>query len=1136
MTKSLLTDALKRALPFLIVVAAVGAGATMRVRYLQHEMMTRWRGALTGGALTTQATVDEWFTDRREDAEALAASVAIHAAFPRAGDTSPRFSTVLAPVVRRGKFIQAWVVDASGRPIAQALGDSLGISERLAMRNAIGTGRTQHSSVTILGRHAATLSIVAPVHVDPNTPRDNGFPAAVVVRTDIIKAFGPWATGRPGAAMSGFSTPAPDATILISACPEERLPVCIQEVRTRDRATPAALALAGKDTFGLFTDVDGAKVLATTRFDSLLGWGVIRRVAQADALIPYNQELAIEGGFLLVLSALVSVAAYAANRTVRVRRLSAQREATHRLSTVVNASTDGIISLDDTFGITMVNAAVERMLGYSRAELHGQPVFALFAPEWHEQLRATLRDFAESSVSHAPLDETERCIARCANGRLMPVDARVSRAVVDGGVVYVMGLRDVSERVRTETFLQGQRHVLEMIARGAPIASTCDALLAVVRAEAPDMRTIIYGLDPDRHVARLISAADLPDVVRSTVREFPVRSAGEPVGVAIHDAVTVCTPDIAADARWGEPGRVLVANGICAAMIIPLCATDRTVTGALACYFDSPRQPTAREHELAGATVHLAGIALSHAHDAEQLRLSEASFRSFVENTPAAIFRETRAGELQSTNEAMVTLLGYPDARALVAGAAAGHLYVDGSARTHLLLALESDDVARGVELEWRCADGSRVTVRVSARAYRDEHGQVSLWEGYAENVTSLRLAQEALRRSEKLAAVGQLISGVAHELNNPLSSIMHFTEDLLTDDRTPADAEALSVIRDQARRSRAIVRDLLSFVRQREASAQPTCLTDIVAATVRGMAPSIAESGVRVQTLDDPGRGFVLADRAGLEQIVTNIVGNAVQASGHGGQVSVSTRCGVSECELVVEDDGPGIPADVLPRIFDPFFTTKQTGDGTGLGLSVTLGIVEQLGGTIRAEPRGGGAGTRFVVVLPKIQAHVEGAAEVANADPAAVAHECVPVRTVEAALSAASPMRIALIIDDEPTIRTALRRYFTRRGWAVEEAADGRAGLRQLDVIGERIGVVVSDLRMPGFSGIDLHDRLALERPDLLRRFVFSTGDVASAEAASFVQRTLCPVLQKPFELRMLDEIVARIVHGADAERVIA
>jgi len=234
-------------------------------------------------------------------------------------------------------------------------------------------------------------------------------------------------------------------------------------------------------------------------------------------------------------------------------------------------------------------------------------------------------------------------------------------------------------------------------------------------------------------------------------------------------------------------------------------------------------------------------------------------------------------------------------------------------------------------------------------------------------------------------------------------------------------------------------------------------------------------------------------------------------------------------------EDSGAGISEAVLPRIFDPFFTTKQTGEGTGLGLSVTLGIVEQLGGQIAVTPRTGGTGSRFVVTLPRVppDTRVGQAPEEPVTKPLTLS---VPTAAPDVPAAPAKAMRLALIIDDEPAIRAALRRYFVRRGWAVEEAADGKAGLARIDELGDRIGVVVSDLRMPGFSGIELHDQLAVSRPALLRRFVFSTGDVVSGEAASFVQRALCPVLQKPFELRMLDDIIAGVVERAAAERVIA
>ena len=1131
----------RRAIPILLGLIALFSGVALRVRYLQHEMLARWHASLEGGMATTQATVDEWFADRKADAEAFAATVSIHAAVVDGGDGSPPFTNVLAPVLRRGKFVAAWIVDSAGAVIAGSRGDSIRRAERAALREAIATRSTTRSEVMPLGPHGALLSLVAPVHLSGPVAAGVPVPAAVVMRTDAVRTFSPWAGGRPNAALSQFVTPATGGAILIRACPEEAVPVCVAQLRDLARGSPAALALAIRDTFGVFRSHEGFDVLAVTRFDENLKWGLIRRVKYEDAVVPFHAELAVEGAFLAALLALAGMGAYAANRAIRVRSLSAKRRATERLSIVVDASTDGIISLNPDFAITMVNGAVERMLGFSRTSLVGRPIFTLFAPEWHAPLAATLQDLAQSPAERVPVANTERCVALCADGHLMPVDARVGRAFVDGEPLYVLGMRDASERARTETFLQGQRHALEMIASGAPPAETLAVLLAVVHAEAPMMRCAVYEVDDEQRVARMVAAGSLPVAIASTMQQVVAGPTSGAVGTAIHRGESVFSSDIATDPLWSESSAFLLAHGVHAGWAMPLRAVDGHVIGALACYYEEPRGPTDREREFARMVVHLASIALSSARDAASLRASEASFRSFVENTPAAIFRETRCGELVSANPAMVELLGYASLAEVVQVSARNTIYHDATARARLLHALETDDVARGVEMEWRRADQSLVTVRVSARAYRDDRGDVWLWEGYAENVTSLRAAEGALRRSERLAAVGQLISGVAHELNNPLSSIMHFAEDLLADERSAADAEALGVIRDQARRSRAIVRDLLSFVRQRDANALPLSLGEIVAATVRAMEPTLAETGVRLHLLDTVGDSSVLADRAGVEQIVANLVSNAVHAAGQGGDVWVATHCRESACELVVEDSGPGIPSDVLPRIFDPFFTTKQTGEGTGLGLSVTLGIVEHLGGRITVTPRAGGAGSCFTVILPSI-GPVPAAERISVSTPAVplpgqLSH--VPEPRAEAPIlpvASDPPSRLALIIDDEPTIRSALRRYFTRRGWAVEEAADGGAGLALLQDHGSRIEVVVSDLRMPGVSGIELHDQLAVTQPALLRRFVFSTGDVASVEAASFVRRTACPVLQKPFELHMLDAVIAGVSQGGDAERVVS
>jgi PAS domain S-box-containing protein len=1123
--------------------AAIAVVIWLRLDSLHRLTMTTWRATLEGGAVTTQATIDEWYAERTADAEELAESVGLRARMGGAVSEAATYEQSLVPIERRGRVTGVWVVDHDGVPIAATRPETLYRAERLAVRSAIASGRTAHSDLVPGAVHGTALSIVAPVGPRPASPsssrvRHRREPAAVVLRTDVVAAFSPFATGRPNAARSLLVSPSESSFVMFAMCPGGRPPICVSEMRQLPAGTLSAIALAAVDSFGAFTAADGEEVLAATRFDRTLGWGIVRRVRRVDAFAPMRKQLALEGTFLAAFLMVGGLAAFAHNRMMRLRQLRERTQASARLATVVDASTDGLVSFDGSFTITLVNSAVERLFGHARDALIGRPVLSLFAPESGVDLAQRLELFARSGAWQGSLSGADRCLARRADGTLFPVDAMLGRATMDGVTVYTMGVHDMSERARSDALLDGQRQVLELIASGAPAPEAIRTLLAVIGVEAPAMRCAAYELHEDGLSLRIVCAPHLSvDLIEAT-DDMLVGPRSAAVGTAVFRGEAVYSADIATDPLWEDSRSYVLSYGVRAGWAMPLRAADGRTIGALACYCDEARIPTMRELELANAAVHLASIALSSASDAASLRASEASFRSFVENAPAAIFRETRHGHLASANPAMVALLGYADQDALVNAAKRQRLYHDRSAREELLAALEDHDVVRGREVDWRRMDGSLVRVRLSARAYRDDRGKVWLWEGYAEDVTPLRAAEQALRRSEKLAAVGQLISGVAHELNNPLSSILHFAEDLLTDERTPSDAEALGVIREQAARSRAIVRDLLSFVQQREARAEPVRLDQAVASAVRAMEPAVRDTGSRLHLERGDGGAVAMVDRTGLEQVVTNLVSNALYAAGPGGEVWVRTEHDHATCRLVVEDSGPGITADVLPRIFDPFFTTKGTGEGTGLGLSVTLGIVEQFGGRIVAEPRGAGQrGARFVITLPRSRPELPDRRERRPAAPAPTPARSDPLPrgggaappAVTGTGATAKGIRRVLIIDDEASIRTALRRYFLRRGWEVEEAGDGRAALTLIEAQGARFDVIVSDLRMPDFSGIDLHDRLARERPEILRRIVFSTGDVASREAASFVQRTACPVLQKPFELRMLDELVTRLAEGA-------
>ncbi|MGH9888515.1 MAG: hybrid sensor histidine kinase/response regulator, partial [bacterium] len=494
--------------------------------------------------------------------------------------------------------------------------------------------------------------------------------------------------------------------------------------------------------------------------------------------------------------------------------------------------------------------------------------------------------------------------------------------------------------------------------------------------------------------------------------------------------------------------------------------------------------------------------------------VSEDRFRSVLENSPYGIYRVTLDGRFLTANPALCAMLGYAPDELFATNISA--FYPDAAERQRLIADYEVRPHGASVDVPWKRKDGRTITTRVWVYASRDSSGRIEFFDGYVEDITGVRETEQALRQAEKLAALGELVSGVAHELNNPLSAMLLFAEDLLSNEHRPDEREALSIIAQQARRSRAIVRDLLSFVRNRDAVREPVESEPFFAQLTKTLLPQLVELGVSLHS-DIVAQATVLPiDRTGIEQVVTNLVINAAQAAGRGGNVWLNAKRDGQHFVIDVIDDGGGIPDDVLPRIFEPFFTTKPMGQGTGLGLSVSRGVVQQHGGWIEARNResenGPRPGAHFTVKIPLPSQTI-----------------VVLDRTAEGATSTqAEGLRRVLIVDDEETIRRALTRFYQRRGWVVTQAEDGSRAFERLIRGLEPYDLVISDMKMPGFSGIELHAALSEMRPDMLDRILFCTGEVDSAAVSTFVADTNSRVLLKPFDLRTLaslsDDIVAR------------
>lgn len=371
---------------------------------------------------------------------------------------------------------------------------------------------------------------------------------------------------------------------------------------------------------------------------------------------------------------------------------------------------------------------------------------------------------------------------------------------------------------------------------------------------------------------------------------------------------------------------------------------------------------------------------------------------------------------------------------------------------------------------------------------------------------------QTQLAHTARLEAVGRMVSGVAHELNNPLTAIMAFAQDLAATSRSEEDREALTVIVQQAERCRVVVGDLLIFARSRREERRRVAPGDLVARVTRVFGRESSRSQVAFDVAVAPELPPIEVDATGMEQVLTNLLTNAFQASPPGGRVTLTVSAADGRVSFSVSDTGPGISAQAMPRLFEPFFTTKAPGEGTGLGLSVSHAIVSQHGGTIDVENLGAGSGARFRINLPFVdrrQGEVSGPDDGADEPP---------------------PGRV-LIVDDEPAIRVAVRRSLERRGWQVDEAADGAEAWLKIEVGGRPTDydVVVTDLRMPGMSGIELVDRIRERHPSLADRTIVITGDTASPSVAEFLARLPTPHLQKPFDIRQLIEVVDRVRSGA-------
>jgi two-component system NtrC family sensor kinase len=566
--------------------------------------------------------------------------------------------------------------------------------------------------------------------------------------------------------------------------------------------------------------------------------------------------------------------------------------------------------------------------------------------------------------------------------------------------------------------------------------------------------------------------------------------------------------------RNSGPEPTTIAGGVqaAAAAAVPLRAHG-SVVGTL--LITDPREGVfvPEDIRLLSTLATHAAVVIANARLFEMVRRAKEQWETAFDALSEGIAVVDDEGRVRRANRSLAALL-----RAPLPDVVGAHLCHALLGRSHALLEL-LDAARRGerpAPLVMR-SDKLQRTVRVDAARIPGATAEQSLVV-LVEDVTDQQALETQLIQSEKLAAVGQLVSGVAHELNNPLTSIAGLSEFLLEQKELgKKDRGHLQVIQEQAQRAGRIVRNLLTFARKGPTERAPVDLNDVVKRTLQLMSYDLKLKDITV-TRDLPNvLPAVLGDRHSLQQVVLNLMTNAAQAVAEQPptqprRIAVSTWFD-GRVHLRIADTGPGISDDVVHSVFTPFFTTKEPGKGTGLGLSITYSIVENHGGHITAErPSGGGAA--FHVELPP-------------APPDAPR----PERTTGGAAAATAPggtatggKRTILLLDADPAVQRMVKALFARDGHDVEVAGDPQHALD----LAERGGfdLILADARAaaPGKRGTLFVEDLLQRHPALRDRLIVATGDVRPATEETLT-RLGVRYVRKPFNLRDLRDAAARL-----------
>jgi PAS domain S-box-containing protein len=377
-------------------------------------------------------------------------------------------------------------------------------------------------------------------------------------------------------------------------------------------------------------------------------------------------------------------------------------------------------------------------------------------------------------------------------------------------------------------------------------------------------------------------------------------------------------------------------------------------------------------------------------------------------------------------------------------------------------------------------------------------------------DITEERLRQESFMVTDRLASIGEMASGIAHEINNPLTGVVGFSQLLIKKNIPPDIREDLETINHEAQRAAKIVSGLLTFAYQGKPGWSVVDINQILLNTLELRTYEMELNNIRVVKKLDKNLPLTNADGAQIQQVFLNIILNAehaIKTMGKKGKLTVTTSFSDKLIIITFTDTGPGISRENLPRIFNPFFTTKQVGEGTGLGLSMSHGIIKQHNGNIYAESEMG-KGAKFVVELPIVEIP-----------------ESIDEAVEKGVVIEGNGYKKGLLVDDEAVVLRYLSRLLCDWGYETDMVRNAKDAIEM--ILENDYDFILLDVKMPDMDGIALYNKLVQIKPELAEKIVFVTGDVLERTTREFFKKNNIPNITKPIDIDKLKQSIDNILN---------